>query len=133
LAVGDEVRQLTEQFNSIAIDAQPALQFIHETALLGWAAFPVRLGRMSCRMEEAGLYLHQEAEPLPAQLQALRAKKPLQQHFRIAIVNGFGSNLGDSTVGATALRPLKGSGSFNFGRKIIGDRPRFIDGKLRHR
>lgn len=106
LAVGDEVRQLTEQFNSIAIDAQPALQFIHETALLGWAAFPVRLGRMSCRMGEGGLHLHQEAEPLPTQLQALRAKKPLQQHFRIAIVNGFGSNLGDSTVGATALRVI---------------------------
>lgn len=104
LAVGDEVRQLTEKFNSSVTHAQPALQLIHETALLGWALFPVRLGRISCRMEEAGLHLHQEAEPLPTQLQALRAKKPLQQHFRIAIVNGFGGNLGDSTVGATALR-----------------------------
>lgn len=106
LALGDEVRQLTEKLHACAAPAQPALQFIHETALHGWAPFPTRLGRMSCRMGEAGLHLHQEAEPLPAQLQALRAKKPLQQHFRIAIVNAFGSNLGDCTMGATALRVI---------------------------
>lgn len=106
LAVGDEVRQLTEKFNSTAIHAQPALQLIHETALFGWAPFPTRLGRISCPIEEAGLHLHEEVDPLPMQLQALRAKKPLQQHFRIAIVNGFGGNLGDSTVGATALRVI---------------------------
>lgn len=126
LVVGDEVRQIIEDLHPIGpnltllqqVEQKAAphsdslmqrlrpLHFIDETALLGWAPFPARLGRISCRMAEAGLHLHQEAEPLPTQLQALRAKKPLQQHFRIAIVNGFGGNLGDSTVGATALRVI---------------------------
>lgn len=126
LAVGDEVRQLAEDLNPPGINPLPTrlveqgatrqsdpptqrpalLHFVHESALLSWAPFPARLGRVSSRMEEGGLHLHQEAEPLPAQLQALRAKKPLQQHFRIAIVNGFGGNLGDCTMGATALRVI---------------------------
>lgn len=127
LAVGDEVRQLAEALNPAGINPLPEwrveqgavppsdlptrqtalLHFIHESTLLGWASFPARLGRVSSRMAGAGLLLHQEAAPLAAQLQALRAKNPLQQHFRIAIVNGFGGNLGDCTMGATALRVIR--------------------------
>lgn len=126
LAVGDEVRQLSEALNPAGINPLPEwrveqgavpasdlptqqpglLHFVHESALLGWAPFPARLGRISSRLAGAGLHLHQEAAPLAAQLQALRAKKPLQQHFRIAFVNGFGGNLGDCTMGATALRAI---------------------------
>lgn len=124
LAVGDEVRQLMEDLRPLGRNSllarqleqeaveqsdpttqQPGqLHFIHETALLGWAPFPARLGRVSSRMAGEGLHLHTEDVPLHAQLQALRASKPGKQHFRIAIVNGFGGNLGDCTMGATALR-----------------------------
>jgi hypothetical protein len=53
-----------------------------------------------------GLYTHEEAEVLPAQLKVLQARKPAKQHFRFAVVNGFGSNLGDNTIGITAFRVI---------------------------
>ncbi|MYM85054.1 hypothetical protein GTP44_24290 [Duganella sp. FT50W] len=78
-----------------------------EESLLSWLFFPTRLGRMSSRLVGEGLYFHKEAEVLPAQLQALRASKPDKQHFRIAVINGFGTNLGDCTIGITAFRQVQ--------------------------
>ncbi|MBA1264986.1 hypothetical protein [Stutzerimonas stutzeri] len=83
----------------------PGLHLIEESSLLAWPYFPVRLGRMSASVGQ-GLRLHLEDEPLPRQLQALRARKPDKQHLRLAIVNGFGTNLGDCTIGITAFRAV---------------------------
>lgn len=104
LAVGGEVRQHMKATKSLGANAQPALHIIDESALLDWAPFPVRLGRISTHLVGDGLHVHSDDAPLSAQLQALRARKPDKQHWRFAIVNGFGTNLGDSTVGITAFR-----------------------------
>lgn len=82
----------------------PGLNLVHEDALLGWPHFPARLGRISPRPTEGGLRFHLEDQPLPAQLQALRARKPNKHHWRFAVVNGFGAALGDCTIGITAFR-----------------------------
>lgn len=82
----------------------PGLHLIKEHELLGWPHFPTRLGRISSRFAGDSLSLHPDREPLPAQLQALRARKPHKQHWRFAVVNGFGGNLGDCTMGITAFR-----------------------------
>lgn len=82
----------------------PGLRLIHEDALLGWPPFPSRVGRISSPHSD-GLRFHlQEHQPLPAQLQALRTSKPNKQHWRFAIVNGFGGALGDCTIGISAFR-----------------------------
>lgn len=87
-------------------DAVPAgLHLVNEDALLGWPHFPARLGRISTQPGAGGLRFHlQEHQPLPEQLQALRARKPGKQHWRFAVVNGFGGALGDCTIGITAFR-----------------------------
>lgn len=104
LVVGDEVRQHMKATKSLGASAQPALHIVDESALLEWAPFPTRLGRVSHHLVGDGLHVHSKDAPLSAQLQALRARKPQQRHFRIAVVNGFGTNLGDSTVGITGFR-----------------------------
>lgn len=75
----------------------------HEIAQ--WEGFPPRLGRISL-----GLYEHgqaqdhqQENDPLRQQLRRLRERLAQRRHFRIALVNGFGSNLGDNLMGITAF------------------------------
>lgn len=104
LAVGDEVRQHMKEAKSLGASAQPALHIVDESALLDWSPFPTRLGRVFTYVVGDGLHVHSKDAPLSAQLQALRARKPQRRHFRIAVVNGFGANLGDSTVGITAFR-----------------------------
>ena len=85
----------------------PGLHLLTEDALLGWPHFPVRLGRISTQPGEGGLRFHlQEHQPLLAQLAALRARKPGKQHWRFAVVNGFGGALGDCTIGITAFREV---------------------------
>ena len=79
---------------------------VGETALLPWAGFPTRLGRVSTRFAGKGLYMHEELEPLVAQLHSLISRFPHKQHFRIAAVASFGTNLGDSLIGMTAMRIL---------------------------
>jgi FkbM family methyltransferase len=48
------------------------------------------------------------APVLVAQLQRLRAAHPARQHFRLLLINAFGSNLGDNLIGLTAFRQLLG-------------------------
>lgn len=85
----------------------PGLHLVNEDALLGWPHFPARLGRISTQPGAGGLRFHlQEHQPLPEQLQALRARKPGKQHWRFAVVNGFGGALGDCTIGITAFREV---------------------------
>lgn len=108
LDIGNEAQLISQwlALNSSSKDGQtPVLRFIKEEALLGLASFPARLGRVSTRaVGDKGLHIHLEKQPLPVQLQALQARKSGQQHFRFAIANGFGGNLGDCTVGVTVLR-----------------------------
>ena len=76
-----------------------------EEQFLQWSLFPQRIGRKSTRLvDQESVHFHEEPSPLPAQLQSLRAKYPNKRHFSLAIINGFGSNLGDNFYGMTALR-----------------------------
>ena len=77
---------------------------LSENCILDWPLCPARLGRVSTQVAGEGLHMHNESLALPAQLTALKARKPYKQHFRFAIVHGFGSGLGDSLVGMTAFR-----------------------------
>lgn len=108
LDIGNEAQLISQwlAMDSAANDRQaPTLCFIKEDVLLGLSSFPARLGRVSTRaVGDKGLHIHLEKQPLPVQLQALQARKSGQQHFRFAIANGFGGNLGDCTVGVTVLR-----------------------------
>lgn len=78
--------------------------FSKEENIVAWQHSPARLGRVSSKFVGEGLYTHEETEVLPAQLKALQAHKSTKRHFRFAVVNGFGSNLGDNTIGITAFR-----------------------------
>lgn len=73
---------------------------IAENAFSKWVHFPARLGRTS---KGAGMVLP-DAQLLAVQLQNLRQRKPAQHHFRFAVVNGFGTNLGDTLIGMSAMR-----------------------------
>lgn len=94
-----------EQTDEEAIATSSHMKGYKEEVFLRWPAFPPHLGRVSSRfVQDDALHTHEEPAPLLEQAQALRQRKPHQQHFRIAIINGFGSNLGDNLVGMTALR-----------------------------
>lgn len=82
------------------------LLFSREENIVAWAHSPARLGRVSSKFVGDGLYTHEETEVLPAQLKVLQERKPTKQHFRFAVVNGFGSNLGDNIIGMTAFRVI---------------------------
>jgi hypothetical protein len=49
-----------------------------------------------------------EATPncLTMQLRALKAARPNRRHFRLLLINAFGSNLGDNIIGLTAFRQV---------------------------
>ncbi len=90
-------------------DGKPAMpQFlttVNEGALLSWSGLPPRLGRVSSRFVGEGLFRHpDEGDVLAMQLQALKARHPGRKHFHLAVVNAFGTNLGDTMLGMTALR-----------------------------
>lgn len=78
--------------------------FFKEEKILAWPHSPVRLGRFSANIFGTGLVEHNELDTLSAQLAKLRTKKPHKKHFRFAIINGFGANLGDNLVGVSAFR-----------------------------
>lgn len=73
-----------------------------------WHKFPPRLGRRSLGLVTPGEVRehYEEAAPLVEQLRQLRHRHAGKRFFRLAIVNGFGANLGDSVMGAAALRQL---------------------------
>lgn len=75
-----------------------------DSDLVGWPGFPVCLGRQSRHGDD--LIVNDQANVLPDQLVALRRAKADKVHFRFLFVNGFGTNLGDSTVGCTVLRQV---------------------------
>jgi hypothetical protein len=80
------------------------LRLYGEGDLSAWPSWPRRLGRLAPGPGGQPLTLIEAPAPLPAQLEALRARHPGKRHFRIALVGGFGGNLGDTLLGATAWR-----------------------------
>ncbi|MFW9622252.1 MAG: glycosyltransferase family 9 protein, partial [Macromonas sp.] len=72
---------------------EDVLKVVSDQTLARWEHWPVYLGPRSG-----------SSNTLRQQLADLRAKHPQRQHFRIGINNGFGANLGDSMLGATAFR-----------------------------
>lgn len=82
----------------------PGIALFNESHLLQWNRLPPRIGRVSTRFAGSGLHLHEESAPLRAQLAALRARHPQRRHFRLAVVNAFGTNLGDCVLGMAAMR-----------------------------
>lgn len=84
--------------------APAAVQFATEAQLLAWPYLPPRLGRLSAKLLDHKHHLHEEPAPLAAQCALLKARKPGQTHFRLVVVNAFGTNLGDTLMGMTAMR-----------------------------
>lgn len=96
--------QLKEKFTDEEI--QEKLRLARDEEIAQWPHFPPRLGRVSLGLiEKAKTFDHQnEKNPLRQQLKLLRERHPHKKHFRFAIVNGFGGNLGDNLIGITAFR-----------------------------
>lgn len=87
-------------------DDAPKVTIVGEGVLLNWAGMPPRLGRLSTRfVGDAVMHMHdKEGDVLTAQLAALKARHPTKRHFHLAVVNAFGTNLGDCILGMTAFR-----------------------------
>ena len=81
------------------LPTQALFRSVPHTALTEWPHFPAVLGRQASGVDGVG-------SVLAGQLQALRARHPQRQHFRLLFNNGFGSNLGDTLVGLTAFRAV---------------------------
>lgn len=84
------------------------LTVLDESRIAGWQHFPWRLGRHSLGMvEPQKAHLHEnDSSPLLEQLKHVAGRLSHQKPVRLLIVNGFGSNLGDTLLGATALRQV---------------------------
>jgi hypothetical protein len=84
--------------------AQPSLKTVNEVALIAWNPFPARLGRMSAKIVSDKLQLDETPDVLLTQSRQLRSKKPNKKYFRFVVINAFGTNLGDTMMGMTAMR-----------------------------
>ena len=106
-AVPGEVEAIRQEFirRKDADEDNIPIRLLSDTFLASNEGFPAKLGRRSLGLDGTSEERSHEFEPEPLgpQLAELRRRKPARQHFRIAIVNGFGTNLGDSLLGATAL------------------------------
>lgn len=91
------------QLDDEAVKSRLSLATGHKIAK--WEYFPPRLGRISLGLYEHGKTQDHQKEnnPLRQQLHLLRQRLPHKRHFRLALVNGFGSNLGDNLMGSTAF------------------------------
>ena len=85
-------------------EGKTKISFINELNISNWPHIPSRLGRYSNKIVSEKLHEHLEADALTLQCQILKSKNPYKKHFRIAIINGFGTNLGDALLGMTAMR-----------------------------
>ena len=79
--------------------ADDTLRLLPPAALARVPGLPATLGAAAFAVPAT------EAVPncLLEQLQALKAGHPARQHFRLLLVNAFGSNLGDNLIGLTAF------------------------------
>ena len=101
IATAGEIEAVTQQLQHDHPDADinTLIRGLPHQRLAGWAHFPVPLGRLA---DPAGT--QDESPILSAQLQALRNRHPARRRFRLLLANGFGTNLGDTLIGLTALR-----------------------------
>lgn len=104
--------QLKEKYGEEALSSK--IRIAPDQQIAAWQHFPPRLGRFSLSLiEKEKVFDHQnEKSPLHHQLRLLKSRAPWKKHFRIAIVNGFGGNLGDNLIGITAFREVA---------KVLGD------------
>jgi hypothetical protein len=82
------------------------ITYLNEEAVHRWDAMPPRLGRVSIKLLSDKLQQHNEPDTLKAQLSVLRSRKPNQNHYRLAVVSAFGTNLGDCLIGMSAMRSV---------------------------
>lgn len=109
-ALADYFKKLSE--DKQRKDSQPSepgqvtdgLQVVPESQLVVWAFLPARMGRVSAKLLDDTLHMHDEPEVLSMQCNILKARKSTQKHFRFVVVNAFGTNLGDTLMGMTAMR-----------------------------
>jgi Glycosyltransferase family 9 (heptosyltransferase) len=102
------LRKAWEARQAGSADPRPLpIRLFHESELRGWESLPRLLGRRELGRSSDGLPLiiHEPA-PLEAQLRALRDVSPRKRHIRLAILNGFGTNLGDALIGLSAMRAV---------------------------
>lgn len=124
---------------------QEVLTMVGEPYLTTLDNFPPRIGRVTSKLVSNAIELIETKDCWRDQFYAL-SKKKNSNIFNIAVVNAFGSNLGDVTLGMTALRIfasvlsnngysvtfelLTGPGAADSISNIIGDEE-FISGVLR--
>jgi hypothetical protein len=96
----------TSEIEGLTNEVSDDVIIITESDLTQYEFFPARIGRMSAKILSNTLYLHEELVPLDMQCDVLKSKKPKKTHFRFAVVNGFGTQLGDCTIGITAMREV---------------------------
>ena len=99
-------RKLGEKFSPEEIAQK--LRLARDEDIAHWEFFPPRLGRVSLGLlERAKTFDHSnEIDPLRQQLALLKSRTPSKTHYRFALVNGFGGNLGDALIGITAFRAV---------------------------
>ncbi len=105
----EEYKKAHPDLSQEEIDKTPlkelGIYLTDEKSLLSFDIFPHRLGRSSTKfIDDKSIHKHTEPSPLRGQLAHLKTKNPNKKHFRIALINGFGANLGDALVGASAFR-----------------------------
>jgi len=88
---------LSRQFPDVPVDTLVKTVPFEQLAM--WSQFPMLLGRGAKGVALVGNVLNE-------QLRELRARHPQRQRFRILLINGFGTNLGDTLIGLTAFRSV---------------------------
>lgn len=91
---------LGEKKQFINKNIEDKIYFLDAKQLLRYTLTPLLLGRKNSAKP------HDKHLVLDKQLSFLCKNNPSKKHFKIAIINGYGANLGDSMIGATAMRAV---------------------------
>lgn len=102
LEIGTESRLLLQALRETK-GGEGGLRAVDDRVLSGWPLWPARLGDDGIGDGDVAAEIA-GSPPLRRQLESLRMRHPRKGHFRVAVVNGFGTNLGDNLVGVTAFR-----------------------------
>ncbi len=101
---GLEIDDTSPDGQEVQDDDSSEVVLLKEEIVVNWEYGPARLGRISSKLFAQGMHWHEEDQALAHQLKALRLRAQGKKHFRFAVVNGFGSNLGDNMIGMAAFR-----------------------------
>lgn len=101
-----EVQLIHQRYAQIAHPGSKPKEIgvVDEQALLDWSLFPPRLGRVSAKFFSAQLTRFDEPNTLVTQCSLLKDRYRTKRHFRFVVINAFGTNLGDTMMGMTAIR-----------------------------